>query len=144
MYFPLPNNTIFYDIEKAIKSYRNFAQMQIDKSGYEITINQLLLLFQISEKPDLSQAELSKILIKDVASITRMIQILFEKKYITRKEDKKDRRQKLLLLTKNGKEVLSNLKVVIKLNREQALKDFSNEEITNLSYLLNKLITNVK
>lgn len=144
MKFKFPNKTVFYDLENAIKSYRQYAQLQIDKAGYKITLNQLLLLYQISEKPDLSQIQLSKILLKDVASTTRMIQIMVEYKFLTRKENSKDRRKKMLLLTDKGKEVLTNLKAVIVSNRETALTGFSDLEISNLTQSLNKLIKNVK
>ncbi|MGS0526448.1 MarR family winged helix-turn-helix transcriptional regulator [Zobellia nedashkovskayae] len=144
MDFEFPNKTVFYHIEDAIKSYRNFAQLQIDKTGCKITINQLLLLFQISEKPILSQVELSETLLKDVASTTRMIQLLVNRNYLERTENSNDRRKKELIVTENGEKVLTTLKPVINSYREQALNGFSKEEVSELSRLLNKLIVNVK
>lgn len=43
---------VFYTIEKAIKSYRQFAQRQIKEQGLDITVDQWLILKTISEHPE--------------------------------------------------------------------------------------------
>ncbi|MDC0875239.1 MarR family transcriptional regulator [Flavobacteriaceae bacterium] len=138
-----PSETIFYQIEKAIKQYRIMAQDNLNRLGYKTTINQILLLIQIDRKPDVSQVELAEQLFKDEASITRMIELLVKKNFIERKENKNDRRKKDLKITSKGKKLLDLAIPVINKNREIAQKDITEKEKDTLLELLNKIILNI-
>ncbi|WP_350288681.1 MarR family transcriptional regulator [uncultured Croceitalea sp.] len=142
MEFKTPSETIFYQIEKAIKQYRIMAQGNLNKLGYKITINQILLMIEIDHNPEVSQVELSELLFKDVASITRMIELLVKEDFITRMENVNDRRKKDLKITNTGQKLLSLAKPVIFKNREIAQKDLNEEEQEILFTLLNKIILN--
>lgn len=142
MEFKNPSNTIFYQIEKVIKQYRTMAQGNLSKIGYRITLNQVLLLIQVEQNPKISQVELSELLFKDVASVTRMIELLVSKDFISREENKKDRRKKYLKITTKGKKMLDVAVPIIKENREIAQKNITVEEIDTLYNLLNKIIAN--
>jgi len=142
MDFKNPSETIFYQIEKAIKQYRTMSQGNLNKLGYKITINQILLMIQIDYKSDISQVELAEILFKDVASITRMIELLVKEGFVVRTENKEDRRKKDLKITKKGKILLGLAIPVITKNREVAQQNISKEEKETLFKLLNKLILN--
>lgn len=142
MQFKLPSETIFYQIEKAIKCYRTMAQANLNKLGYKITINQILLLLQIDRNPEVSQVELAKLLFKDVASITRMIEILVKQDLIRRDENKNDRRRKDLKATQKGQKLLALAIPIISKNRAIALSNLSKKEIETLFILLEKIIIN--
>lgn len=142
MQFQNPSKTIFYQIERAIKQYRTMAQRNLNELNIKVTINQILLMIQISDKPDISQVDLSKLLFKDVASIARMIEILVQKKFIEREENSSDRRKKHLKITNKGKKLLNAAIPIIYKNRETAQKDISEEEIKTLFRILNKINEN--
>jgi len=140
--FENPKETIFYQIEKAIKQYRTMAQNNLNKLGYSITINQILILIEIEKRPEISQVELSELLFKDVASITRMIELLFKRGFLSRKESETDRRKKDLRITDKGREILELAIPIIKENRQTALEKINAEEQENLLNTLNKIILN--
>lgn len=142
MDFKNPSETIFYQIEKAIKQYRTMAQGNLNQLGYKITINQILLMIQIDQKPDTSQVELAELLFKDVASITRMIELLVKENFVFREENKDDRRKKYLKISEKGKRVLELAIPIISKNREIAQKNISEEEKEALIKLLHKIILN--
>lgn len=142
MDFKNPSETIFYQIEKAIKQYRTMAQGNLNQLGYKVTINQILLMIQIDQKRDVSQVELAELLFKDVASITRMIELLVKENFVAREENKDDRRKKDLKITEKGKILLELAIPVIKENREIAQKNLTKEEKQTLFELLNKIILN--
>lgn len=144
MSFKNPSETIFYQIEKAIKQYRAMAQTNLNQLGFKITINQLLLLMQIDKAPNVSQVELAELLFKDVASITRMIELLVKEDFLKREGNKEDRRRKDLKITKKGRKTLDLAIPVIIKNREIAQKNISEEERAILFRLLNKIIINTK
>lgn len=142
MEFQNPANTIFFQIEKAIKQYRTMAQNNLNQLEYPITINQILLMIQIDQRTDTSQVELAELLFKDVASVTRMIELLVKRGFLVREENKEDRRKKDLKITEKGKELLELAVPIIKKNREIAQQNLNEEEIQTLFKLLNKIIVN--
>ena len=78
------NSIIFYNIDKAIRSYRNFAQRQLKLHGFNITIDQWLIIKAILENPGITQNEIGDLVFKDNASVTRMIELLVKSEFITR------------------------------------------------------------
>ena len=137
------NDIIFYSIEKSIKAYRQFAQKNISKAGIEITIDQWLVLKTIEEDNSISQKDIASKTFKDVASITRIIELLVQKGYLSRDLKSEDRRRFDLTLTNEGNEIIKKMQPHIQINRAQALRNISDEEIINLQSTLLKIISNI-
>jgi MarR family transcriptional regulator for hemolysin len=137
------NDIIFYSIEKSIKTYRQFAQKNISKAGIEITIDQWLVLKTIEEDNSISQKDIAFKTFKDVASITRIIELLVQKGYLSRNLKSQDRRRFDLTLTKEGNDIIEKIQPYIQINRTQALKNITDEEIMNLQSTLLKIISNI-
>lgn len=136
--------TIFYNIEKAIKTYRQFAQKNIKKKGYDITIDQGLVLNIIQNNPEISQQEIAKRAFKDHASVTRIIENMVEKNILKRDFHSEDRRRFLLTVTDLGLEIFNQIRPIVTNNRNQALKGISQEEIETLKNILHKITENCK
>ncbi len=135
---------IFYSLEKSIKTYRQYAQRQINQQNFDITIDQWLVLKTIQNNPSASQQEIAESAFKDYASITRMIELLVKKEYLSRDFHSTDRRRFELSITEKGIEIINDIMPIVKANRKQALKSFSKEEIESLKISLNKIINNCK
>ncbi len=118
------------------------AQNNLNELGYSITINQVLMLIQIEDRPEISQVELSEFLFKDVASITRMTELLVKRGFLLRAENKDDRRKKDLKITDKGRVILKLAIPIIKKNRETALASIDPEEKEKLFKTLSKIILN--
>lgn len=137
------SDIIFYSIEKSIKTYRQFAQKNIAKAGIEITIDQWLVLKTIEEDNSIAQKDIAIKTFKDVASITRIIELLVQKGYLSRKLKSEDRRRSELTLTTEGDTIIKKMQPYIQINRAQAVKDITDEEIANLHSTLSKIISNI-
>ncbi len=138
------DQVLFFTLEKSIKTYRQFAQRQIDKAGIDITIDQWLVLKSIQDWPDISQHQIAENVFKDFASVTRMIELLVKKEYLQREFHKTDRRRFNLIITKKGQAVIQKVIPVITANRKQALKSLTKAEIENNKVFLNQIIENCK
>jgi MarR family transcriptional regulator, transcriptional regulator for hemolysin len=138
------DQVLFFTLEKSIKTYRQFAQRQIDKAGIDITIDQWLVLKSIQDWPDISQHQIAENVFKDFASVTRMIELLVKKEYLQREFHKTDRRRFNLVITKKGQAVIQKVIPVITANRKQALKSLTKAEIENNKVFLNRIIENCK
>lgn len=115
------DSIIFYTIDKAIRSYRQYAQKQLKLNGIDVTIDQWLVMKALMEQPKLQQNELSEMVFKDAASVNRMITLLVKNGYMLRKVDKSNRRLTNLSISSKGIQVLNDMDKIIKKNREVAL-----------------------
>ena len=133
---------IFYTVDKAIKTYRQFAQRRLNEAGLDITIDQWLVLKAILEKPDISQLEIADVVFKDAASVTRIIDLLVRKNYLERTAHDTDRRRFSLQLTDTGSDLMKNIAKVVDQNRKTALQRISEKQLEQTRQTLNTIIEN--
>ena len=138
------NHILFYTIEKSIKSYRQFAQRQIAAAGFDITIDQWLVLKTIEEDSTATQQQMAAKVFKDMASMTRIVELLVRKNYLLRKFNTTDRRRFDLELTATGKNLLQQIQPLIVSNRSTALNGISDENLQILQSELEKITSNVQ
>jgi DNA-binding MarR family transcriptional regulator len=135
-------DVIFYTIEKAIKSYRKFAQKRIDQAKLDVTIDQWLVLNCLSKNENISQNKLAELIFKDVASVTRIIDLLVKKEYLIRSFHSSDRRRFNLTITDKGDAIIRETSRIVNENRSTALENISAEEVKQADLILQKLIAN--
>lgn len=135
---------LFYSLDKAIKSYRQFAQRNVMKSGFDLTIDQWLVLKAIIDHPEWTQQEIAEVAFKDFASVTRIVEILVKKEYLTRTIHSNDRRRFNLTPTEKAIINLKAMQPITERNRQTALEGISKNEIAQLHHYLNKIIKNCK
>lgn len=144
MKFNTPTTTVLYTIEQAIKAYRKFCQQNISLVAKEITVDQLLILMFIEKNPELTQKSIAKLVFKDNASVTRIIELMVKRGFMKRVMNEKDRRRFKLEITKKGKATIELLTPVIEYDRSEALKGVSLAEMIQLQATLEKIINNCK
>ncbi len=127
---------LFYSLEKAIKSYRKFAQKNIRKANINITIDQWLILKSLYDNPNINQREIAIKIFKDHASVTRMIELLVNKGLLNRSQRKDDRRRYKLTISLMGKSVYKDLIPIIAENRKKALKNLNPQDVEFLKNML--------
>jgi len=137
------NDIVFYTIDKSIKSYKQFAQKRLKDAGFDLTVDQWLVLKAIQENNLVTQQQIAERVFKDVASITRIIELLVKKGYVERFFHSTDRRRFELKLTPEAMNVLKNMQPYIEDNRSKALEGITTEEIRTMRDTLQKLIKNV-
>lgn len=137
-----PTGTVLYTIEQAIKAYRKLALTNIREVIPDLTVDQGLALVVINRHPESTQVEMAKMIFKDMASMTRMVQLMEKRGLLKRKMNPDDRRRFRLQVTPKGKEAIQALEPVVNLNRAQALEGFSESETQQLQHLLERVISN--
>lgn len=136
------SHTIFYRLEKSMKNYRQFAQRNIKEAGSDITIDQWLVLKTLYDQPEITQQQLAKMVFKDYASITRIIELLVQRKYIARNPHPGDRRRFKLSITPTGGAVIDTVAPIVTNNRATALNGISKSEMEQLNHILEKIMAN--
>ncbi|WBV60303.1 MarR family transcriptional regulator [Chryseobacterium camelliae] len=136
------DSIIFYNIDKAIRAYRNYAQRQLKANGFSITIDQWLIIKAILENPGIIQNEIGDLVFKDNASVTRIIELLVKSEYIIRNSNPDDRRKTNLEITTTGKEIIKKIQNLVENNRKTALKGISKEEMKIMNAALLQISKN--
>src|SRR5687768_12218072 len=124
--------TVFYMLDKSIRLYRQMSQRRLNQEGLDITIDQWLILNTLKNNPEATQNEIAEAVFKDTASLTRIIEILVKKKYLSRKSSGTDRRRFELKITPIGEKMLEQIVKVISINRKTALKGINEKEAAAL------------
>ena len=136
------DSVLFYYIEKAIKTYRQFAQRELKNAGLNITVDQWLTLNCLNDNPDITQKELAETVFKDTASITRIIELLVKAKYLKRTIHKEDRRKSNLIITELGYETIQASSVVVNKYRNAALKGIGIAKEDHVKMVMKTIINN--
>lgn len=136
------DNIVFYSIDKAIRTYRQFAQTQLKKNGFEMTVDQWIVMKCILLNPEITQQEIAERVFKDNASVTRIITLLVKAKYLSRKTMPSNRRRVILKVTPFGLETLNGMEQIILQNRAKALNEITNEEIELVKTIMGKIAHN--
>lgn len=136
------NDTLLYTLDKCFRTYNQFAQRNVRKAGYDITIDQWLILKSVAENPDITQNDIGKIVFKDNASITRIIQLLVNAGYLVREVYPTDRRRVNLILTESGKKITIDVNEIAVQNRAAALQDVETKSIEQLKKVMLQIIDN--
>lgn len=137
---PVLSEALFlYQFHKASQKLRARFNQAIE--AYNIISVQYAVMYLVNERPSLSQKELGEELGIDKASVVKFLDLLETEKYLTRKEDKKDKRVKLISLTPRGKKVVSEIsRKRAKIEDEFLAESLSAQEIKNLREYLKKLM----
>jgi DNA-binding MarR family transcriptional regulator len=121
-----------------------FAQKKLREHGFKITIDQWLVIKCVLENPTITQHELSELVFKDNASVTRIIDLLIKAGYLEKETNPEDRRKLKLHVTKSGEAIIKNVQEIVLQNRSKALKDVNQEELEIADAVLRKIIANCK
>ncbi len=132
----------FYLLDKAIRTYRNYSQKKLKEKGFNITVDQWLIIKLLFENPGIPQIDLAKKVFKDNASVTRIIDLLVKAKYLDRKTNLKDRRTSILKVTASGEQIIYKVQDLVLQNRRNAQLGISIEDLENLNRTLQKIIIN--
>lgn len=136
------NDTMLYTLDKCFRTYNQFAQRNVRQAGYDITIDQWLILKSLAENPSMTQNDISKIVFKDNASITRIIQLLVKAGYLVREAHPSDRRRVTLILTDSGYQVTKEVNEIAIKNRAKALKGVDPKAIEQMKKLMQQVMAN--
>ena len=115
----------------------------LQNKGFEITHEQLVLLFIISREKGINQKELAYKLDRDKTSIARSVSKLEKTHKIVRIQTDEDKRINNLYLTKEGTQLLEDIYPVLKQIRDQLKTGLSENEINTTVSFLKKLTKKV-
>src|ERR1700722_1865051 len=94
-------------------AYRQFLQCKLKEHKTGLTYEMLQVMGCLWKKDGINQQEITNITVKDKASMTYLIDNLAKRNLVRRQEDSSDRRNKLILLTEQGKQLKNKIQPYI-------------------------------
>jgi DNA-binding MarR family transcriptional regulator len=131
-------------LDRTAKRVKQYAQRKFKLEDFDITVDQWLILKNLSENELLSQSELAQLVFKDQPTLTRIIDILTKKGYVERVPHPLDRRSFQLVLTNEGISKVDELKPKIATIREKAWENLGEDDFEEFKRILNTIYNNLE
>ena len=130
-------------MDKTVRISKKYSLKRLKEEGYDITIDQWVILLRIHEEDQQTQVELATAVNKDTASVTRILDLLHGKKLVRRIPNQNDKRKSSLVLTSKGKVYVKEAENVVVAIREEGLKDISASDIETTNRVLKQMAINM-
>lgn len=138
----LEERTYFFKIDATNKKIRSALQKRFDDEGVELTVEQWAVLNHTSQNEGISQIELSEIVYKDTATLTRIIDLLVKKGLMRREMAATDRRRFNIFITDTGREYYNKAFPLMLDIRRQGWASLSDEEYHTFTRILDTIFSN--
>lgn len=138
------SSIFLFKLEIAAKQFRKYKNRVFREHQIDITSDQWILLKNINEAAGINQSELAIRCKKEAAAVTRTLDILEKKQWISREKDPNSRRVYKLFVTDDGQKMIAKILPIALATRAQASNGLSDEELDMLNHILDKIFTNLK
>ncbi|MFT5337018.1 MAG: DNA-binding MarR family transcriptional regulator [Luteibaculaceae bacterium] len=133
-------NTLIPTMSRATKYIGILMAKILERSDVDLTPKQFILLHIVSQKP-LAQSELALITERDKGSLTRLIQSVEAKAFITRCVHSSDKRINMVSITNEGRKAMQLALPIVQETFGKLTADITQEEEEVLKRSSNKLIS---
>lgn len=130
-------------LDRTARRVKQYAQQQFKEMGFNITVDQWLVLKHLYEHEEMKQNALAELINKDNPTLTRIIDLLCKKGLTERTLHPADRRSFIVSLTKEGIKKVENLKPKIKSVRLKAWEGLSERDFNQFKKILNTIYQNL-
>jgi DNA-binding MarR family transcriptional regulator len=136
-------NAYSFLLDRTARKVKQFAQRRFKEMGFNITVDQWLVLKQLYERERLKQNELAGLVFKDNPTLTRIIDLLCEKGLTERNAHPDDRRCFMVSLTTKGKSKVKEMLPRIQEVRLKAWEGLSDRDFNHFRRILNTIYENL-
>ncbi|MEW5421634.1 MarR family winged helix-turn-helix transcriptional regulator [Amorphus sp. 3PC139-8] len=113
---------------------------EVAAAGFDLTPVQYAALAEVAVRPGIDQATLAGRIAYDRTTITGVVDRLAQKGFLTRDLSPRDRRARVLMVTKAGEEVLAAIEPAVDAAQRKMLDGLTPEEVGTFLALLKKAI----
>jgi DNA-binding MarR family transcriptional regulator len=130
-------------LDRTARRVKQYAQQQFKVLGFNITVDQWLVMKHLHEHAAMKQNTLAEMIGKDNPTLTRIIDLLCKKGLTERKVHPTDRRSFVVSLTKTGARRVAQLLPKVKQVRLKAWEGLSERDFLQFKKILNTIYQNL-
>ena len=131
-------------LDRTARRVKQYAQQKFTELGFNITVDQWLILKNLHDNGPMKQNELAEMVLKDNPTLTRIIDLLCDKSLVARKSHPEDRRSFMVGLTKLGVKKVESLKPKMKEVRYKAWEGLTERDFQQFKKILNTIYNNLQ
>ena len=132
----------FFKIDTTIKKIRSALQKQFNEAGFDLTVDQWVLIDHIARNEGISQNGLAELTAKDAPTITRILDLLTKKKLAEKQLSQADRRRFDVFLTPAGLAKFKQVLPVVVELRRRGWNDLSDEDYAHFVRIMDSIYQN--
>lgn len=136
-------NAYSFLLDRTARRVKQYAQQRFKEMGFNITVDQWLVLKQLYENKQIKQNELAERVFKDNPTLTRIIDLLCDKGLAERNMHPGDRRCFMVSLTPKGRKKVNDLLPKIQEVRLKAWDGLSRTDFNQFKRILNTIYANL-
>jgi DNA-binding MarR family transcriptional regulator len=136
------SNSMLYMLERTVRQFRLDLQQSLNAVGADITVEQWMLLSEISLHSGIGNLQLARHSAKDPAAVSRSCDLLLGKKLIKNQDHKTDSRKKMMLITPKGQQLLKKCNKEVERFRKSISKGITQDDLNHAAAILDKLYYN--
>jgi DNA-binding MarR family transcriptional regulator len=136
-------NSYSFLLDRTAKRVKQYAQRRFKELGFNVTVDQWIVLKHLHENEEMKQNELAELLFKDNPTLTRIIDLLCDKGLTVRNIHPQDRRSFVVSLTKEGVKKVQQMSPKVKDIRLKAWEGLSERDFNQFKKILNSIYENL-
>ncbi|PUZ29014.1 MarR family transcriptional regulator [Chitinophaga parva] len=125
-------------------AFRQFIQQKVKQHGMDLTFEMLQVMGILWEQDGINQQEISAQSVKDKVSITYLVDNLSRRGLVFRQEDGNDRRNRLVYLTPDGRQLRQTIRPWVEEMYAQASRNIPMDDIASCLDVLERMYQNLK
>ena len=136
------NSDLYNAAHQLMRLFRQCHRQYLEQ--HNLFVGQPKILSTLNQHPGLSQQELTTLTQGGKETVSMSVRRLMKNGLIKREIDPVDKRKYSLFLTDKGKEVLETVEKGIKKLNDYLLSGFNEEEISQLTFFIQRIIENME
>ena len=136
-------NSYSFLLDRTAKRVKQYAQQRFKELGFNVTVDQWIVLKHLHEHEEMKQNELAELLFKDNPTLTRIIDLLCDKGLTVRNIHPQDRRSFVVSLTREGVRKVQQMSPKVKDIRLKAWEGLSERDFNQFKKVLNSIYNNL-
>ena len=123
--------------------FRKYMQSKVRSLELHLTYEMLEVMICLWRQDGVNQQLIADITLRDKSAMTYLVDNLIKRKMITRREDERDRRNKLIYLTPEGRQLQETLQPWVAGMYERATAGVDAGSLANGAALIERMIKNL-
>ena len=142
MTHPSDSRAYFFKIDTTIKKIRNALQKRFADAGFDLTVDQWVVVDHLHRNPGIAQTTLAELTTKDAPTVTRIIDLLAKKGLAERRMTDDDRRKFLVFLTPDGEGLYEQMLPAVIDIRRQGWGTLSDDDYHHFVRIMDQIYNN--
>lgn len=142
MTHPSDSRAYFFKIDTTIKKIRNALQKRFADAGFDLTVDQWVVIDHLHRNPGIAQNTLAELTTKDAPTVTRIIDLLAKKGLVERRMADDDRRKFLVFLTPEGEKLYEQMLPDVVEIRRQGWGNLGDDDYQHFVRIMDEIYNN--